>query len=205
MIVIVIAALLLCCCASFQPTAEPDVLPHLIHRVSFPPWPYASTSPEIAIDIKIRITKEGSVSDALLLTPSGSDEWDSLTLAAVRQWQFSPALVDGAPVSLWIRQTVRIHFEEPTTISIAEIVCSERRLADSLYTLLVSGMPFDSLARMFSISASREQGGVVGPVDLHALPLVIRHELTTLSEGDITKPLARGSQFVIYKRLPRST
>lgn len=201
MMFVVIAAFLLCGCTSSQLTTAPDVLPQLIHRVPLPPWPSSTAERGVTLELKIHIAGDGSVDDVILMTPTRSSDWDSLALAEIRKWRFSPALFGGRPVSLWLRQTVRIRFEELTSLPIAEIVCSERGLADSLYALLVSGMLFDSLARKFSMSSSREHGGVVGEVDLRTLPTHIRYQLVNLREGDITEPIMVGRQFVIYKRL----
>lgn len=44
-----------------------------------------------------------------LLTSSGSEEIDELALAALKQWKFRPAMLDGRPVSS--SRKVKIEFE----------------------------------------------------------------------------------------------
>ena len=75
-------------------------------------------------------------------------------------------------------------------------------MADSLYALLIAGASFDSLARQFSVSDSRDRGGIIGEIDIHTLPWHVSQKVATLRKGEITKPLKLGRQYVIYKRLP---
>ena len=201
MVFIVIAALLLCGCATFEPPDASYTLPELINQVSLPPWPYAPSAVSLTFTFRVHIAADGSVRDAVIETHSGSNEWDSLAVAQVRKWLYSPAIVNGRPMSIWIRQTVSVLFEKPLLMRLAELVCPERSLADSVYAMLAAGAPFDSLARKYSSSLTREHGGIVGEVDIHTYPNRIRQELSHLRSGEITKPLTLGRQFVIYKKI----
>ena len=204
MVIIIIAALFMCGCATTQPSALPDVLPQLVYQSPLPAWPAAVPFGEVALDLKLRISTDGSVLDASFIPPTGNKEWDASAISEIRKWRFSPALADGRPVTLWIRQKLHVRFENPSIMSLAELVCSEQHLADSLYALLSSHASFDQLARTFSISGSREQGGVIGDTDLRTLPYRIRLEVADLHENEFTKPLVMGRNYVIYKRLARS-
>jgi TonB family protein len=199
---ILIAMFLLCGCATFEQTYTPDTLPQLIKQDPLPPWPFQTMDEEVSLDIKIRIGADGSVRDVSFLTPTRNNDWNVLALQKIRQWKFSPAIVNGQPVALWIRQTLRMRFEEASYLRLAEIVCPDERTADSVYALLDAGAPFDSLAREFSTSVSRTQGGFLGDVDLRTLPLFIRHELQKVRTDHFTSPLQLGRNYVIYKRLP---
>ncbi len=201
MVFIVIAALLLCGCASFEPPDTSYTLPEIINQVSLPSWPYGNSTLALNFTFRIHVAADGSVKEAIIETHSGSNEWDSLAVAQVRKWLYAPAIVNGRPTSIWIRQTVSVLFEKPLMMPLAELVCPERSLADSLYTLLSAGAPFDSLAHRFSNSSTRERGGVLGEIDIHTLPYHVRQVLSHLRKGSITTPLALGRQFVIYKRL----
>jgi TonB family protein len=201
MVFIVLAALLLCGCASFELPDASYSLPEVVYQSSLPPWPFHTDNVSLSLTFKVHVAADGTVSNALLETPSGSKEWDSLALAQVRNWRYSPALMNGQPTALWLRQTIMIHFDKPLYMTIAELTCAEREMADSVYALLVSGASFDSLARQFSVSDSRERGGVVGEMDLHTLPMRISKEVAALHRGEVTKPLKLGRQYVIYKRL----
>jgi TonB family protein len=198
---IVLAALLLCGCATFELPDATYSLPEVIYQPSLPPWPYHTDNVSLNLTFRVHVAVDGSVNNALIETPSGSKEWDSVALSQVRKWRYSPALMNGQPATLWLRQTITIHFDKPLYMMIGEITCHEQELADSLHALLVAGASFDSLARQFSISDSRDHGGVIGEMDLHTLPINIWRKVSSLQAGEISKPLKLGRHFVIYKRL----
>jgi TonB family protein len=199
--ILVLIALLFCGCATVQPPEAPDTLPELIYQAPLPPWPTTNYIPGLTLELMVRVSSDGSVYRAALLTPSGDDDWDSLALATIHQWRFSPARVGTTQVPCWIRQKVRVQFEPAMPIVLSELACTDRTLIDSVYELLTQGAPFDSLARVFSVFTSRGKGGFLGQVDARAFPSHIRQKLANLRVGDITKPLVLGQNLVIYKRL----
>jgi TonB family protein len=201
MVFVLIVVFILCGCATVEQAYVPDTLPQLIRQEPLPPWPFQTMNEEVSLDIKIRIDTEGSVKAVSFLTPTLSKEWNALALEKIRQWKFSPAIVDGRPVALWIHQTLRMRFEEASYLRLAEIVCPDERTADSVHALLDAGAPFDSLARVFSTSGSRTQGGFLGDVDLRTLPLFVRHELQKVRTDHITSPILLGRNYVIFKCL----
>ncbi len=201
MVFIVLAALFLCGCATFESPDTSYSLPEVTYQSPLPPWPFHTDNVSLSLTFRIYVAVDGTVSSVLIETPSGSREWDSLALAEVRKWRYSPAMMNGRPAALWLRQTIMMRFDKPLYMKIAELTCPEETLADSLYGLLLAGASFDTLARQFSVSDSRTRGGVVGEIDLHTLPARISREVATLHRGEITKPLKLGRQYVIYKRL----
>jgi TonB family protein len=196
-----IVVILLCGCAIIQPPYAPDTYPQLVKQEPLPPWPFRTSDDEITLDIKIRIGSDGSVRDVAFITPTSNEEWNALAIEKIRRWEFSPAIINGRPLPLWIRQTIRLKFEEPSYLNLAEILCPDEHTADSVYALLETGAPFDSLAREFSISSSRTRGGTLGDVDLRTLPLSIRREVHRVATDHYTTPLALGRHYVIYKCL----
>ncbi len=200
---LVVVVFLLSGCTSLQPPEAPETLPQLVYQVPLPPWPTSAVDRDITLDLKIYVNSDGSVRDAVLLTPSGFRNWDASALQEIRKWRFSPAVDRGKPIPLWIRQTVRIHFEVPMFMPLAEFVCTGAALADSVYRLLKSGEPFELLAKQFSVVTSRERGGVLGKVDVRTFPAEIRRELAKLRDGEFTGPLVLGQRYIIYKRLAR--
>jgi len=199
--VIVIAAFILGGCATVEQAFVPDTLPQLIRQEPLPLWPFRTVADEVTLDIKIRIGSDGSVRDVSFLTPSLNEEWNVLALQTMRGWKFSPAIVNGRAIPLWIRQTIHLRFEEASYLRLAEIVCPDEQTADSVYALLDGGAPFDSLARVFSISESRSQGGFLGDVDLRTFPLFVRRELQNIRTDHITSPIMLGRNYVIFKCL----
>jgi parvulin-like peptidyl-prolyl isomerase len=114
-------------------------------------------------------------------------------------------MAGGKPVPLWIMQTIRVQFMPPSYIDLAEIVCPTREIADSLYARLKSGEDFVTLARTCSRGPTKDQGGILGEVDVRTYPMEVQQVLRKLQEGMITEPLEIGTQFVIFKRLSRVT
>jgi TonB family protein len=202
MVFILVAALLLCGCATVQSTYAPDALPQLVKQDPLPAWPFRVHDQEVTIDINIRIGSDGLVKDVALLTPSLSTEWNALALEKIRGWQFSPAIADGHAVPVWVHQRLRVRFEEASYLRLAEIVCPDKQTADSVYALLDAGLPFDSLAKAFSVSSSRTEGGFLGDVDLRTLPLFVRHEVQNVRADHFTHPVLLGRNYVIFKCLP---
>jgi TonB family protein len=202
MVFILIAAVLLCGCSALQQPYAPDILPQLMYQEPLPPWPFTSYEHEVALDIKIRIDTGGAVKDVSFVTPTLSKDWNTLALATIRHWKFSPAVANGRPVPIWIHQTLRMRFEQAAYLRLAEIVCSSQQIADSVAALLSAGAPFDSLAAACSIADSRTKGGLLGDIDLRTLPLLIRHTLEKLPTNHTSPPLPLGLHYVIYKCLP---
>jgi TonB family protein len=202
MALLLIAALLLVGGCSSLPQAEaPDTLPKLVYQTPLPPWPTVLPNRQISVDVKFLVAADGSVHRAELLTRTGFKTWDKEAVDELLKWRFSPATVDGKPISLWIRQTVYMRFEEPLKMTLSEIVCPNRVLADSVYQMLSAGTAFDTLAKDFSTAASRASGGSLGSLNIRTFPINIQDELTKLREGEFTRPLSLGNDFVIYKRL----
>ncbi|MBM4160280.1 MAG: TonB family protein [Ignavibacteria bacterium] len=201
---VVVVVVLLGGCKSLELPESPETLPQLIYQAPLPPWPVSSTGREINLDLKIFVHSDGTVRDAVLMRPTGFRNWDAQALQEVRRWRFSPAMARGKPVPLWIRQSVRIQFEPPLYMALAEIVVNETSLADSILNLLDSGESFESLARRFSVADSRERGGNLGKVDIRTYPAHIRRELADLREGRWSELLPLGQRYVIYKRLPQA-
>jgi TonB family protein len=204
-LLLVAAVLLLGGCASLQTPEAPDTLPKLVYQAPLPPWPTTVLNRQVSVDVKLLVAADGSVRRAELMTPSRFTSWDTEAIQQLLKWRFSPAMVDGKPIPLWIRQTVYIRFAEPLSMVLAEIVCPDRVVADSVYQMLSSGTAFDILAKDFSTAPSRALGGSLGSVNIRTLPTEIQDELTKLREGEFTHPLAFGEGFVIYKRLRRSS
>jgi TonB family protein len=200
---LVLIALLFCSCTTLRPPEAPDTLPELIYQVPLPPWPTTAFVQGSTLELMLRVTSDGSVHSAHLLTPTGYTDWDSLALEVIRQWRFSPARMGTQPIPCWIQQKVRVRFEPPEPMVLAELVCSDRSRLDSLYVLLMEGTPFDSLARIHSVAASRDKGGFLGEIDARSFPAHVRRRLTALQVGDITNPLILGRNVAIFKRLGR--
>ncbi len=201
-LLVVTLCFLLGACRALELPEAPETLPQLIYQSPLPPWPGSSPVREISLDLKIYVNSDGTVREALLVAPTRFRDWNAQALREVRTWRFSPAIARGQPIALWIRQTVRVHFEEPNYVTLAECVCIDQSYADSVYTLLKSGEVFVSLASRFSVSKTRLSGGRLGDVDVRTFPSHIRSVVAKLRVGEFTLPLKLGQHYVIYKRIP---
>ncbi len=154
-----------------------------------------------SLDTRMLIGTDGSVLAVHLENSSGDLLWDSLATERMKLWKFSPAMMSGTPVRVWIRQKILIKVETPFMIALAEIVVSDKALADSLYAALQSGEHFDTLVSLFSVSLSRAQQGNIGERDIHRYPPAVQPYLKHLKVNETTPPLQIGNQFVIFKRV----
>lgn len=195
-----LAIVLWCGCASIQPQELPDKLPHLIEQEPFPPMSYAISKTHPEFDLKLQIEDNGEVLQAEILNPTGDAEWDSMAIQRIGKWRFSPAILAGHPIRMWVRIRAYVRTEEPRTMGLAEFVCIDPRLADSVYALLLSGEDFGRLVSLLSISKSKANNGDLGQVDIHRYAQGVQKTLLQLKENEITEPLAMGQQYVIFKR-----
>ena len=90
--------------------ADSVVPPHV--RAQIPPeWPQSSHSDhDIDVVVVVTVAADGSVLDAHVDDSAGAD-YDNAAIAAVKHWQFDPALRNGLAVPARVRALV--HFELP--------------------------------------------------------------------------------------------
>jgi TonB family protein len=90
-------------------TKAPELL-HFVEAV-YPPEA-AKAGKAASVEMLITIDEKGQVSDAQVTTPVG-EGFDEAALAAVRQFQFSPAEVDGAPAPIQIQYVYNFVLQPP--------------------------------------------------------------------------------------------
>ena len=95
-----------------EPDASSDPLPTVFIAREMDPIPVMRPMPEypelarrIALEgfvtVNVLITKEGKVKNALLLK-SSDDVFSQPALDAARKWSFTPALMNGKPIAVWV-------------------------------------------------------------------------------------------------------
>lgn len=198
---LVLIMVLMAGCAGSQP-ADTYVAPRLIEQEPFPALPPNLAAYRQDFHMNLQIGTDGSVLRVALDHWSGDPDWDSTAVANIRRWRFTPAMYQGKPVKLWIDLRASVRSEEPVLIGLNEIVCPTRELADSVYSMLRAGSEFENLAALYSVAPSRQQHGRLGVVDLHRYSGEVRDALRDLHTNEYTGPLAVGSYFCIYKRVP---
>ncbi|MGB2870088.1 MAG: TonB family protein [Bacteroidota bacterium] len=188
-------------CAAVPLSQSPETLPVLVFQAPLPAVQGMYSVNPLRLELKMYVGKDGAVQKASFVTSSGDADWDATALIEIKKWKFLPAMVGGKPVPIWINQGVIVRFQEPLMMALAEIVCPDRAMADSVYELLVKGEDFDVLARTVSTGTTRMIGAMPGSVDIRTFPFFIQEKLERLKVGNVTEPIQLGQQFVIYKRL----
>ena len=187
-------------CSSSEQSTE-FTLPELLMQAPLPAFHERVCISRIMLDMKIYVLEDGTVRDVQFLAGSGNTAWDTIAVASIKQWRYSPARYNGRPMKLWFRQKAIVEFSEPTFISLAEIVCNSSEKADSAYASLQHGSDFGEVALQHSIDSSRLKKGILGEVNINLYPGYIKHILARLDAEQCTTPVKFGDQYVIFKRL----
>ena len=199
--IILFCVTILAACSSTQQISEDLQLPELIHQTPLPDFPKRIIAPNLRIDLEILVAEDGTVHYVNLDNDYGEPAWDSGVVAAIRQWKYTPARYKGTPIRLWLHQSAIIQFSSPHLLSLAEIVCTTKEEADSVYALLKEGCKFCDAAKRYSVSNSRSNDGVLGEVNIHSYPKYIQNILEKLDEGTFTEPLKYESKYIIFFRM----
>ena len=98
--------------SAFAPLSAEDRLPQPVAQPS-PAYPFDLRKAQIEGDVLIifTVTREGQVADPQVVS---SSNWvfRDLTLAAIKKWQYTPALKDGHPVSIKVSQSFAFRVPE---------------------------------------------------------------------------------------------
>ncbi len=200
-IIFAIAILISFNCSPTQKLFVPDTLPELIYQAPLPALPPILSDRDITLELVILIDSSGQVKKAVWKVPTGYTEWDATALKQVEKWKFTPARYAGKSVDLWIRQSVKLETKEAKYYRLAEIVCHNIELADSLFALLKAGADFEEIARKHSQSESGKSSGILGEVDVRTYPVRVSEKISLLRIGEFSRPLKLGNHFVIIKRI----
>jgi TonB family protein len=192
--------LLLFGCASSQTTVDMSV-PQLLVKYPLPTIPEVISKPNFELEMYMQIAEDGTVLQVEFLKGSGSTDWDSLAVATIKKWRFSPAIVDNKPVSRWLHQKALIKYTNPLYLNLGEILCKSSTEADSVYTYLKNGVNFSELVILHSIAVSRDKNGELGEVNIYQYPEHISNILEHLNVEEFSKPIQYGYKYIIFKRL----
>jgi len=189
-------------CASMQQTDNASV-PQLLLKHPFPPIPESFSRTSFDLDVVLFILEDGSVGKARLLKGSNDASWDSLALASIKQWRFTPARSEKQPISTWFRLRTNVRYAELQIMNLAEILCTTPEEADSVYEAIEQGHDFGELAMRYSVDPSREMKGMLGEVNINMYPEDIFKSIGKLPINAYTKPMRYGDLYVIFKRLKK--
>jgi protein TonB len=92
---------------------EVDQAPIVVYRVT----PKLSakrvskmTTPRVVL--LLVVNTDGSVGEVRLMQGSGEEDFDQTIIDAIREWQFSPAILKGRKVRCWVEQRVTVKVSE---------------------------------------------------------------------------------------------
>lgn len=199
-IIILLCLIVLTSCSIFRTEKDTITEPRLLKQSSLPAVPTSLYNHDFEFYCELVIDEDGYVQRAKMLSGSGDKAWDSLATISLLDWKFTPALLNGTPIKKIIHNKISVVFVEPIIISLSEILCENREVADSLYSALLNGRNFGELAKKYSISTSREIGGYLGPVDVQFYTKEIRQILIDIKVNEFTRPLSYGNYCIIFKR-----
>lgn len=200
LIVVVCLISFLSCSASHE---IPDLtIPELISRVPLPVYPHPTVNDNLRLELNLLIGEDGTVRYVDFIRGSGDVEWDSIAMASIKRWKYSPAVYQGKPMRLWLHQTAIVSFSRPEFLTLAELLCPTKEEADSVYKKLSEGCDFCELVLLHSVAPSREKRGSVGTVNIQQFPDDIRQILSRLDVNEWTEPMQYGTWFAIFKRIP---
>ena len=112
------ATLAACIGLALAPTlahAAPTVTPPTVvqQRVAVYP-PGAALTADVVVVLTVTVEADGRVGD-IAVSASGGPDLDAAAITAVRQWQFTPARQDGAPIPARIRVPITFPANPPAT------------------------------------------------------------------------------------------
>ena len=198
---LVFSFLIISGCSIFQPEEATVIQPKLLKQSTLPSLRPSFDYDKFEFLCEMLVNEKGDVESAKMLTQSGDALWDSLATLSLLQWKFTPATINGTPIKLLIRRRIKVMFEQSDIKILAEIQVDSYEKADSIYNALKGGADFNGLVRKYSISATKEKNGLLGAVDIKHYSKEIHFALDKLDEGNFTKPLSYGANFIIFKRL----
>jgi TonB family protein len=200
LIVCILCFMYLIGCSSVKQVSEGST-PQLLIQSQLPPIPASIKQPIFDLDVVLFVMEDGTVGKTRMLKGSGDAAWDSLALSSIRQWRFTPARMDNKPIGSWFHMQSTLRYADPQYMNLAEILCTSREEADSVYNVIEQGQNFNELAMRYSVDPSREMGGMLGDVNINVFPENIRKSLSKLIINEYTKPMKYGDLYAIFKRL----
>ena len=106
------------------------------------------------------------------------------------------------PASVTLRE---IFIEIPTTVKGGQEGVNvgqddeAQKKADEIHTRVTSGEDFGKVAAEASDSASKANGGLIGPFNMADVSDSLRKQIETMKPGDVTRPIRAGKGFQILK------
>jgi len=133
-------------CFSIQQIPESET-PQLLFQTPLPPLPETIQKLPSEISLAIYVLENGTVDKVRLSKSSGSEKWDSLAVQSIMQWRFNPARTNQKPFSTWFHMRAPLRYTAPLPMTLAEILCSSKDIADTIYETIGEGQKYTELER----------------------------------------------------------
>ena len=202
LIIILLSIVCLVGCSAMKQTPDASV-PQLLMKHPLPEIPESFTGASFDLEVVLFILEDGSVGKGRLLKGSNDAAWDSLALASMKEWRFTPARSGNQPISTWFHLRTTVRYAKLLIMNLAEILCTTQEEADTVYQAIENGEDFGDLAMRHSVDPSREMRGILGEVNINMYPENIFKRLEKLAIDAYTKPMKYGDLYVIFKRLKK--
>ena len=189
-------------CSSTKQISDASA-PQLLLKHPLPLIPDSFSRLSFDLDVVLFVLEDGSVGKARLLKGSDDASWDSLALASIKQWRFTPARSESQPISTWFHLRTKVIYAKSQIMNLAEILCTTSEEADSVYEAIEQGHDFGELAMRYSVDPSREMKGTLGDVNITMFPENIYKSIGKLDINAYTKPIKYGDLYAIFKRLEK--
>ena len=158
-------------------------------------------TPDFVLNSDILISENGSVAEVNL--NSGNKEFDSIAVSTIKNWRYSPRVINGKPTACWVHQKMKVKVAEPLLFPLAVVVCTTSEQADSIYEHLLSGIKLNDAAKEFSALPIQGDNYDLGEINIYQYPENIRSNITNLNEGEFTKPLQYEDMYIIFQRIKK--
>jgi hypothetical protein len=178
-----------------------DQLPVLIHQEPLPPIPHDLKKKTFKLNTRMLISEKGEVIDVEILSTDENRTWDSLAIEKLKQWVFTPAILQNVPIRVKIKQPIKISVKDPLFLNLIEIVFDNAEIAYRIYDSLNIGNNFSEMVETYSISESKHNHGKIGTVNIRELEFEIQKYFEPLDYNEYTKPFIYKGKYTIFKRI----
>ncbi|MCH8496127.1 MAG: hypothetical protein LAT57_10940 [Balneolales bacterium] len=156
---------------------------------------------ETELGVLLQIMPDGTVNNAVIFKGALNKEWNEAVVDSLLKWRFS-SLEGGDVDGRWHRRQIKVQFEEPLYLNIAEFISTSREVADSLFRVLnriedlEAHLREDNDRTGYTVSVHKNH-------DIAHYPYHIRRQLRILRENRAIRPVLLDGNFVMIYRLPQ--
>lgn len=196
--IILISIFLMVACGRSVPPSD-----YIQQPVRVTSLPIPDTHPEVdetELGVLLQIMPDGSVNNAVIFKGALDRDWNEAVVDSLLKWRFT-SFEGGDVDGRWHRRQIKVQFEEPLHLNIAEFISTSREVADSLFRVLnriddlEAHLREDEDRTGYTVSVHKNH-------DIAHYPHHIRRQLRILRENRTIRPVLLDGNFVLIYRLP---